>query len=311
MARLEKVYSSVFGAEASKGQLYGGFYTMLAGVFAGFIAFVFFYVGNGKGAEANAYQWREAALAMGLLAGLAVFYGISLALPSKRGMRRVQIVALVVGAAAIGWFLRAYPLHFNVAGAPGQTDYTWQIVGLYGLGLAVLLAGTFTSLIGYYLDRVQAAQGGGRGAAGTDYFDEYEVPDSVIEKDIEYAMRKYRYAWGEGQSASSGVHINIKDDFEAGTVIGGGKGVARTVQLEAPQVDDATKALRSVRPGAKEKSMPTSEVDAQTNALLAFRKQKFEQMQAKQSVRKLGWWARIMVWLGLKKAPAPVTSPKS
>ena len=306
MAQMNKVYSSLFGSETSKGQLYGGFYTLFGGVLIGLAAIVLLFVaGNQPEGSSAEFSWRKASFVFAAAAGALVFLGVALTLPSKRSMRIVATVGLVLCAAGTAMFAYAYPMHFNVTDTQG--DYTEVTVGLYVLGIAIIIAATFTSLVGYYLDRVQAAAAGGpRGTAYSDQFDEYEVPDSVIEKDIEYAMRKYKYAWGDGSAAASGVQINIKDDFEAGTVIGGGKGVARTVQLEAPQVDDATKALRAVRPGQKEKSLPTAEVDAQTNALLAFRKQKFEQKAAKKSspIGKLGWWQRLLQFLGLRR-PAP------
>jgi hypothetical protein len=302
MARMEKVYSSLFGTESTKGLLYGGFYTMLGGVFLGLAGLVLFFVAQQYEGNAVEYRYREAAIVLGALATIAIFYGISLTLPSKRGMRIAQSIGAAVCVAATLGFVWAYPINFNVPGS-GQADYSGQVAGAYALGIVVLIAGTFTSLIGYYLDRIQAASGSARGGgAGGDYYDEYEVPDSVIEKDIEYAMRKYKYAWGEGPDATaSTIQINVKDDFEAGTVVGG-KGVARTVTLDAPQVDDATKALRGIRP-SREKELPTSEVDAQTNALLAFRKQKFAQVEAKAALKRLSWWQRLLIWLGLKRPP--------
>lgn len=314
MARAEKVYASLFGSQASKGQLYGGFYTLFGGILLGLAAVVLLFVAP---PDSSMFSWREVSFVLAALAGAFIFMGIALTLPSKRGLRFVGWLGFALCAAASVAFAFAYPFHFNVSAAQG--DYTEMIVGVYVLGAALILTGTFTSLVGYYLDRVQAAAGvAPRGGSGSgDYFDEYEVPDSVIEKDIEYAMKKYKYAWGEGQTSASGIQINIKDEFEAGTVIGGGKGVARTVTLEAPQVDDATKALRGIRPGPKEKTLPTAEVDEQTNALLAFRKQKMEMKGGKVVVaggrRKAGWWARLMRWLGLRKAPpsaAPLPTQK-
>jgi len=310
MARGEKVYSSLFGSQASKGQLYGGFYTLFGGIIVGLAAIVLLYVAP---ATEGQYDWRKVSFTLAALAGALVFLGIAWTLPSKKGLRAIGTVGFVLCLGATAAFWVAYPLHFNVPDSQG--DYTEAIIGVYVVGVALVLTGTFTSLVGYYLDRVQAAAAGSArgGPGGSDFYDEYEVPDSVIEKDIEYAMKKYKYAWGEGQTGSTGIQINIKDEFEAGTIVGGGKGVARTVTLEAPQVDDATKALRGIRPGAKEKTMATSEVDAQTNALLAFRKQKMEMQAQKAAHRKLGWWTRMLMWLGLRKPPstaAPVATQK-
>ncbi len=307
MARLERAYSTLFGAESTKGQLYTGFYLLLGGVFAVLAAVVVFVISNQQTGDAY-WTWREAAFLIAALAGPAVFLGISVALPSKMGMRVVQGIGGLMCLAATILFSVHYPGNFNVADSPvQQADYTALDVGIYVVGAALILAGTFTSLIGYYLGRVQMAQASAQGGAAGGVVDEYEIPDSVVEKDIEYAMRKYRYSWGEGAEGPASLQINIKDDFEPGTVVGG-KGVARTVQLDAPQVDDATKALRAVRP-SKDTSVSSEWTEDTTKALLEFRKQKGTMVEQKRvaSGRHLSWWRRMLQWLGIKRYDATPT----
>src|SRR5688500_4997745 len=123
--------------------------------------------------------------------------------------------------------------------------------------------------------------GGGGSVDASDY--NYDIPDSVIERDIELPMRRYNVSWrGEGADAVSkaSIQYDVKDDFAPGTIIGG-KGTARTVTLDAPQVDSATDKLRSIRGTKGTTAIGTQEVDDSTAALLKFRQQKQQQEVAK------------------------------
>lgn len=311
MSRIERAYGSMFGSEATKGKLYGGFYTLLFGVFGVLAGLALFIVSNGQEDRSSMFAWRESALVVASLSAPLIFFGIQLTLPSKKSLRNLSILGILVAFFSVVLFSVFYPTSINVADSgieeQAKGDKTSLVAGTYIVGLGLILVGTFTSLIGYYVDRIQAVSGAAQqaGADGGAFDPNYDVPDSVIEKDIEYAMRKYKYAWGEGEGGgSNAVQINIADSFAPGVVVGGGKGVARTVQLETPQVDDATTALRNIRP-SKDKTMSSEWTDEQTNALLAFRKQKAEMPQKfAPGGMKLGWWARFMIWLGFRKDPA-------
>lgn len=298
MSRLEDVYEALFGSSASKGKLYAGFYTLLGGVFAGLASLVLFIISNGK-PEPQIYEWREPALVLGALGAVAIFFGISLALPSKRGMRIASYVGVGICVVATLLFVNHYPLNFNVAAgaAPGQQDYTAIDAGLFVLGLAILVAGMFTSLIGYYVGRTGVVGGPGGGAYDPSYdvgAGGYELSDAVIERDIDYAMKRYGVQWGEGSDKEvSGLNVNVKDDFDGAITIHG-KGIARTVQLESPQVDEATMKLKGIRPKA-EVAASAQEVDDPTQALLAFRKQK--QANPRQYRVRTRWYHRWFGWL--------------
>src|SRR5581483_2928554 len=106
------------------------------------------------------------------------------------------------------------------------------------------------------------------------------------------------------------LQINIKDEFEAGVTVGG-KGVASTVSLDSPQVDDATKVLRGIRP-SKDKTLAGDWEQDTTKALLAFRQQKMQQdaTKAAAAARRRGFWARLWDWLtGRKPAGAAAATP--
>lgn len=321
---LESAYETAFGSRSSKGQLYSGFYLLLAGVALVVAGIVIYTVGAGRVQAApadntTAYNIIEVGIVLALLGAPSIFLGIFWALPSKVSMR--ILAGIGSGLALLGAILFSYwyPLNINVQDSQvGQEDHTGLVVFMYALGGVLLLVGTFTSLIGYYVSRVAVggAAGSGRGAGVGEFSSpeyQYDIPDSVIEKDIELAMKRYKYAWGgEGGSGQSqtGIQINVSDEFEKGVVVGG-KGVARTVHLETPQVDEATKRLRGMRPSTG-KSVSGAWAEDSTKALLEFRKKHEAQAEAKQSAAattasktgRRGFWARLLEFLGIRRREA-------
>lgn len=312
--RLENAYEKVFGSRASKEQLYAGFFLLLAGVVLALAGIVVFQV-----APAD-YEWREAAIVLASLSAPSIFLGIFWALPSKASMR--VVAAIGAGACLLGTilFVFYYPLQFNAPGNEqfGYPDRTGVVVGVYAFGLAFLLGGTFTSLIGYYVGRITVAQAAaGRAASERTQYEaaqrhEYDIPDAVIERDIELAEKRYKYSWGGGASSESmtGIQLNVPDQFEAGVKVGG-KGVARTVQMDSPQVDDATKRLRAMRP-TTDRSLPGQWAEDTTKALLEFRKKKEALESAKPAAsvgsdggqvgeKRPGLWARLWQWMTGKR----------
>jgi hypothetical protein len=286
--RLERLLAPFFGPALSKGQLYGGFYLMTGGVVLGFAALILFLISNSQTGVA-VYNWREGAFVLGALAVPSIFLGVAVALPTKMAMRAGAALGLVLCAIAALLFSIHYPLHFNVPDS-GQADHTALDVGLYSFGLVLLLASTFTSLIGYYTARPVSPSANADGEVGA-LPAGYDVPDWVVEKDIDFAMKKYGVSWGESPQArrAQGLQINVDDDLGPNVVIGGRK-AARTVQLETPGLDDATKKLSTMRPN-KKKVLDQDWGDDSMNALLNFRKAKAA--NPKEFAPRASFWSRL------------------
>jgi hypothetical protein len=273
MTNLEDRYDNLFGTKTSKGQLYGGFFLLIAGIVLGLAALILFFIGYNNDGSA-VYRWREGALTVGAVAIALLFFGPTVSLPTKTGMRILSYVGVGLCALATVLFFIHYPNHFNVQDSrTGQADYTGLDTLIYAAGLALLLATLFTSLIGYYLGRLQPA-----GAATEDEVDDetygpgYEVPDWVVERDIEYAMKKYGVSWGDGKgSGTSNLNVNVADAV-GGNFVVGGLGKARTVQLDAEQVDAGVKGLTTIRP-SKKPTLPGEWADDSVGALKNLRRQ--------------------------------------
>ena len=277
----------LFGRETTRGQLYGGLYLLFGGFLLGLTALGTFFFANTR-PEASLFAWREGALALGAVAVTTFFFGISYALPSKRGMRIASYVGLVLCLIATGLFMAHYPYNFNVADSPDptQADYTAPDLMLFAAGLAIIVAGAFVSVIGYW---VQLSQG-----PKTEEEDEwtgkgYEVPDWVVEKDIDDAMKRHGVSWGLGEKTDH-IHLEVA---EMGPGLAFGKrGKVKTVHLSADRVETATATLVKTRPEfSRSKALPGQWADEAVDALRAFQKEKVE--NPKLYTPKLGFWARL------------------
>lgn len=298
MTNLESRYDNLFGTKTSKGQLYGGFFLLIAGIVLGVAALILFFIAyNNDGA--SVYNWRKGALTLGAAAGILLFFGPTVSLPTKTGMRILSYVGTGLCLLATVLFFFHYPNHFNVQDSsnPNQADYTGLDLLIYAGGLALLIATLFTSLIGYYLGRLQPT-----GVATEDEVDDetygpgYEVPDWVVERDIEYAMKKYGVSWGDGKgSGTSNLNVNVADAV-GGNFVVGGLGKARTVQLDSEQVDAGVKGLSTVRP-SKKPSLPGEWADQSVGALKNLRRQQAGTGSAAAAVTpksaRAGFWTRF------------------
>lgn len=298
MTNLEDRYNNLFGTKTSKGQLYGGFFLLIAGVVLGVAALILFFIGYNDSGD-SIYRWRRGALTLGALAMTLIPLGVSVSLPTKTGMRVLSYVGAGLCVLATVLLFIHYPDNFNVQDSadPNQADYTGLDTAVYAVGFAALVAALFTSVIGYYLGRLQPVA-----AAAEDEVDDetygpgYEVPDWVVERDIEYAMKKYGVSWGDGKgSGTSNLNVNVADAV-GGKFVVGGLGKAKTVQLDAEQVDAGVKGLTTIRP-SKKPSLPGEWADDSVSALKGLRRQQAAGGATSAAVTpkaaRKGFWARL------------------
>lgn len=189
--KLERFYEQTFGTPQSRGELYAGFFLLIAG-FVLTIAGILIFLGiSHQFPGITEYRWREAGGVIAALGPPCILFGIAVSLPSKWTMRLLDGVGIGLCAAAIGLFVIFYPFRWNT----GTGHEMWAAL-VYVAGAASLLASTLTSLIGYYVVRSQTP-----GAEST--YDvhapqyNYDIPDSVIQKDIELVVRRYNAQSGE------------------------------------------------------------------------------------------------------------------
>lgn len=306
--KLERFYEDAFGAPQSRGELYTGFFLLIVGFILSIAGLAIFLGISRNFSNLDEYRWKELGAIIAGLGPIAILVGISVTLPTRWSMRVLDAFGAALCLAGIGVFMYLYPYRWNT----GTGEEAWGVL-LFVAGCAALLASVISSLIGYYVSRATAAYAvpSAEAASGDSG---YDIPDSVIEKDIELAMRRYNVSWGgEGaEQAPRGVQFEVKDDFAPGTVIGG-KGVARSVTLDAPQVDMATDKLRSLRGTKGVTALDPKAVDDTTAALLKFRQQKAEQQAAREN---RGAWNALRRLFGAKpktppKKPAAASKPNA
>jgi hypothetical protein len=309
MTNLEDRYNNLFGTKTSKGQLYGGFFLLIAGVVLGLAALILFFIGYSVGGTEQ-FTWKRVALPLGAFSLLLIVFGATVTLPTKTGMRVLSYVGTGLCLLATVLLAIHYPDNFALRNpAPGQADYTGLDLALYAVGFAFMVAALFTSLIGYYLGRLQPTT-----VATEDEVDDesygpgYEVPDWVVERDIEYAMKKYGVSWGDGKgSGTSNLNVNVADAV-GGKFVVGGLGKARTVQLDAEQVDAGVKGLTTIRP-SKKPSLPGEWADDSVSALKGLRRQQASggatAAQVTPKAARPGFWTRFWNALtGRNRGPA-------
>ena len=302
MSNLESRYDNLFGTKTSKGQLYGGFVLLLLGILLGIAAVVFVIVGyNVDKGDTAVFRWREAAGICGGLALLLIPFGVTVSLPTKTGMRILSYIGVLIGALAVVLFMMHYPAHFNVKSqleaGEVQDDYLILDTVLFVIGFAALVATLFTSVIGYYLGKLQpVAVAGEEETDDESYGPGYEVPDWVVERDIEYAMKRHGVSWGDGKTTgSTNLNVNVADAV-GGNFVVGGLGKARTVQLDAEQVDTGVNQLTTLRP-SKKPSLPSEWADDSTRALRALRQKQqgggSDAMAVTPKSARPGFWRRM------------------
>lgn len=284
--------TQVLGQEQSRRMAFAGIYLLIAGFVAGLGAIGLFLYANTLSGD-SIYSWREGALALGAGALTTFFLGVSVALPSGRAMRVASGIGVILCAVGIGLFMLHYPFNFNVPGSdfPGQTDYTAQDTLIFVLGLALIIASAFMAVIQYYVHRLQVMvapthtkeiiretirdTGGKERRKQYDDHDDrnYEVPDWVVERDLEDAMDKHGWEWGMGGERPQ-LNINVRDEMPGAYA---SRGRVNVVEMDPEDNDEALAKLNSMKPSRRDKKVvEDEEIDDPVAALKAFRKKMAE-----------------------------------
>src|SRR6056297_1065625 len=203
--RLFEWYRTYIGEPDREVDVYLGFALFFAGIGFGIAAFVIGAVGQltGAGGQSADFIYREAALAVGMLALPATLSSVVVLLPVSRRAVYGAAAGSAITLAGLGLFIWAYPYSWAVG--PGPT-YSVQVLFVYGVGLAALLAATGGALVAYHIDRAKPRPG--------DFTDEdadagEAVTDEQIESDIESAMEGVDLTWG-GVERSEGSDLKIR-----------------------------------------------------------------------------------------------------
>ncbi|MEK6986146.1 MAG: hypothetical protein AABX89_07175 [Candidatus Thermoplasmatota archaeon] len=302
-------YAGLFGSKTSKGQLQGGFLLLALGALLGLAALILFFIGLGQNdpslGAANPYlDWAKAALTIAPVALGGILLGLTVALPTSTSLRAASYVGGFFLVVAAFLFFFHYPTNFNVAVKGSKApDYLGLDLMVAVGGFILMAAALVSSIVGFYLGRTTVVKGSDGEAEDDIYGEGYEIPDWVVERDIEFAMKKYGVSWGSDTEDKT-IRVNIADTFAGATI--GGLGKARVVQLDADQVDLGVAGLTKVRP-QKGGAIPGEWADEATRALVNFRKQK--EANPKAFTPKRTFWQRVGDFFAGRNRGARTSAP--
>jgi hypothetical protein len=279
--RLFEWYRTYIGEPDREIDVYLGFVLFFGGIGFGIAAFVIGAAGQltGAGGESADFIYREAALAVGMLALPTTMTSVVVLLPVSRRAVYGAVAGSSLSLVGVGLFIWAYP--YSWARPPGPT-YSVQVLFVYGVGLAAVLAATGGALVAYHIDRTKT----NLDAVATDDDTDEEISDEEIEADIESAMEDVELNWG-GVERTDGADLNIQPSEVEGEMDVQGLDV-EPERVTRSGIDEQVEGLSMVKGDQKTTDRSSSSVDDQTNKLAELRAQKREEAQNEDEETVLG-----------------------
>ena len=271
--RLFEWYRTYIGEPDREIDVYLGFALFFAGIGFGIAAFVIGAVGQltGAGGPSADFIYREAAIGVGMLALPATLSSVVVLLPVSKRAVYGAVAGSTIALVGLGLFIWAYPYNWAVGSGP---TYSIQVLFVYGVGLAVLLAATGGALVAYHIDRAKPRPGD---FSADESDDSDDITDEQIESDIESAMEDVDLTWG-GVERSEGSDLTIREtESEADMDVAGLDVEAERVHRSG--VDEQVAGLAMVKGGQKTTDRSASSVDDQTSKLAELRERKREEAQ--------------------------------
>ncbi|WP_324757463.1 DUF7139 domain-containing protein [Haloarcula sp. GH36] len=266
--RLFEWYRTYIGEPDREIDVYLGFALFFGGIGLGIGAFVIGAAGQftGAGGPQSNFVFREAAIAVGMLALPATLSSVVVLLPVGKRAIYGAVVGSAISLVGLGLFVWAYPYSWATGSGP---QYSIHVLFVYGLGLASLLAATGGALVAYHIDRAKPRPGDIQ-APEEDEGESYT--DEEIEQDIESAMESVDLTWG-GVERHEGSDLKITPS--EGEVEMDVSGMDASVdRVHRSSVDEQVAGLKTVKGGEKATDRSTSTVDEQTDQLKKLRERK-------------------------------------
>jgi len=264
-------YRRFIGEPERQIDVYVGFALFFGGLALALVGLVLFVVEQVAFGAGKTFWLREIAFAVGASGLPTLFLGVTVLLPLDKRARVGALVGEGVSLAAIALFVWAHPWQWNV---DRGADYSVQGVGLYAVGVVVVVAATFAALVSYHVERASPDPVA-------------EVTDEDVRHDIDEAMSKTEMTWG-GVPKDNTRRIVVNDDSE-GLDTSGFEGVAaKSHRSSDDSVDDAVAGLQGMRGGepARETARGSS-TDDQAAALAQLQEQKRKDAEREEKLSNL------------------------
>jgi len=297
--RLFEWYRTYIGEPDREIDVYLGFTLFFAGIGFGIAAFVIGAAGQltGAGGPSADFIYRKTAIAVGMLALPATLSSVVVLLPVSKRAVYGAAAGSAVSLVGVSLFIWAYP--YSWARPPGPT-YSVQVLFIYGIGIAALLAATGGALVAYHIDQAKPRPSDFTEEDADDDEPEETISDEQIESDIESAMEGVDLTWG-GVERTEGSDLTIRAGESDVDMDMAGLDV-EAERVHRSSVDEQVQGLAMMKGGQKKTDRSKSTVDNQTNKLAELRKQKREeeeQQASQEEEAKLGGLLeRIAAFLG-------------
>jgi len=283
--QLLRYYRRYIGDPDRAVDVYAGFGLFFLGLGLGIAGIlVFLYSATLSG---TAYGLRQVAIVSGAVGAPALLGGIVVLLPVDRRMLLVASGGSVICVAGVVRFVSVYPNDFNVSIGP---DYAAQVVGIYSVGIVVVIAATAAALVGHQIEQAAGdtdAEGAGTGddAAGE------TVTDEQVQTDIDSALDEADLSWGgvaKTETRTLNLDTSAVDDIDSESMPDSGI----ETRTDDGSVTDAVSQLKGLQGGEVETASGEG-TDDQAAALRELREQQ-QKEQAKTADRSLSGRLRAL-----------------
>ncbi len=303
MNRFTQGYRNLIGTTQTPVQLYGGLTSFFAGCAMGLIGILIVLSGDIL-IEEVATRYKVgiliAALGMPLL-----FMGLQLTLPSRFIIHAIAGAGAMVCLVALLLFNQAWPDQW---GPRAEDDRSIQVIGIYTLGLVLLVTTTAMALVVNFISRHMVLPGQ---ELDDDLFTDPDRPVSMEEvlRDIEREVGRQKLTWGGMEDDRlPREYLKLKADFGPGATVSQGR-AGTVTKTQAKEMDVAFTSLARLRGTEGREVSGDDDTAMAIDALRALK-------AARQAEMERSWWYRFKRWLvGLftgrrpSRRPDHVTAP--
>lgn len=262
------LYETYIGDTDDAADVYLGFGLFFAGVALAFSALVIFvYALSATTPDTTPYfRVTEWAFGMGMLSIPVATSGIVVLLPiDQRAVAATAAGDVMIVLAVLG-FRGAYWENWQGYGS-GQTV---TVLGLYALGLTLVVGSTGAALVAEQIQRATAPHPSEIQPVEEDDPSE-SYSDEEIRSDIDEAMQDVEMSWG-GVRKHEGTSLSFDTDADIDATGFADADAATTTRSSG--VDNQLSALQGLRGGKKNTATSGSTVDDQTKKLQELREQR-------------------------------------
>ncbi|MFD1512644.1 DUF7139 domain-containing protein [Halomarina rubra] len=289
-------YRRFIGEPERQIDVYAGFALFFGGLALGLVGLTLFVAERVAFGAEKTFWLREIAFAVGASGLPTLFLGVTVLLPLDKRARIGALAGEAFSLVAIALFVWAHPSQWN---ADTGTDYSVEGVGLYALGVVVVVAATFAALVSYHVERAAPDE---VVAQATEEETGPDVTDEDVRRDIDEAMKNTEMTWG-GVPKDNTRRISLEADTE-GLDTSGFDGVeAKSHRSGGNAVDAAVAGLQGMRGGdSARKTARGSSTDDQAAALAQLQEQKRQDEEREEKMEKLnsgGVFGRLKSLLNL------------